>query len=154
MLDLGHLGHQIGDLHESGIGPATGGDDVLLAGAVGESVDDVVDVDPAPVDWVGEFVEEIEVMLFGVDAPLDFEPALLGVGGVIFLGAGLAGPRPARTHFVPFDGAALAGFGMEFVEAFEHRFLADLPLGGFDELEDTDVPALVPAAQGETKGGC
>jgi hypothetical protein len=39
---------------------AAGDDDVLVAGAVGQGLDDVVDVEPAPLDEIGELVEDIE----------------------------------------------------------------------------------------------
>src|SRR5690606_30234377 len=42
---------------------------------------------------------------------------------------------------------------VQLAEAFEHGLLADPPLGGLHELEDPDVPPLVPPAQGEPEGG-
>jgi hypothetical protein len=38
---------------------------------------------------------------------------------------------------------------MEFVQRLQGRLFTDPPLGGLDELEDPDRPALVPATQSE-----
>ncbi|AXT83748.1 hypothetical protein C6I20_00025 [Aeromicrobium sp. A1-2] len=40
---------------------------------------------------------------------------------------------------------------MQLAEALEDGLLADAPLGGLDELEDPDVPALVPRPDREAE---
>ena len=62
VLDVLHLGDEVGDLDEPRVGAAAGDDDVLVPGPVGERLDDVVDVDPAPLHRVGELVEHVEVV--------------------------------------------------------------------------------------------
>ena len=69
---------------------AASDDDVLVAGAVGQGVDDVVDVEPPPLEEIGELVEDIERVRLVGEAALDLRPALPGGLGVVLLGAGLA----------------------------------------------------------------
>src|SRR5699024_7456972 len=151
--DLGHLRGDVGDLEQPRVGVAAGDDHVLVAGTVRQGLDDLVDVDPAPPEDVGELVEHIErVRLRGEAAP-DLGPPLAGVGGMVLLGPRLAGPRPAGAHLVPLDGSPFAGLLVESAEGREGLLLTDPPLRGLDELEDPDRPPLVPAAQGEAEGG-
>src|SRR5689334_22174390 len=60
VLDLGHLGHQIGGVHKSLRRIASGDHHVLVTGAPGEHRDHLVDRDPAPLERVGELVEHVE----------------------------------------------------------------------------------------------
>src|SRR5690606_5627294 len=83
------------------------------------------------------------------DPTSDLPPALRGSGGVVLLRSLLAGPRPALAHLVPLDRATLTGLLVQLVQTAESGFLANPPLGRFDELEHADRPALVPAPQGE-----
>src|SRR3954451_19227838 len=75
VLDLVHLGHQVGGGDELCRGVAAGDDDVLEAGAVGERFDDLVLGDPAVFDRVGELVEQEELVALVVYAALDLLPA-------------------------------------------------------------------------------
>lgn len=54
---------------------------------------------------------------------------------------------------MPLDRAPFARLLVDPAEGPVDLFLADAPLGGLDELEDADGPALVPAAQREPEGG-
>ena len=45
---------------------------------------------------------------------------------------------------MPLDGTAATSCIMEFVQRLQGRLFTDPPLGGLDELEDPDRPALVP----------
>src|SRR5690606_27564850 len=125
----------------------------LAPGPIGQGVDHVLDVDPAPLHRVRELVEHVELVPFGLDASFDLGPSLGRVGGVVVLGAALAAPRPARAHLVPLDRAALAGLVVQAGETLEDCLLADAPLRRLHELEDADVPALVPAAHGQAERG-
>ena len=93
--------HEIGRLDQPRVGVAAGDDDVLMAGAVPQGGDDVVDVDPAPLHRVGELVQHVEAVRLRGEVALDLLPALPGVGGVVGLGAGPLDPRPALAHLVP-----------------------------------------------------
>src|SRR5450631_1438364 len=59
VLDLGHLGDEVGRLDQSGSGIASCNDDVLVTGAVAQGRYDLVDVDPAPLHRVGELVQHV-----------------------------------------------------------------------------------------------
>jgi hypothetical protein len=121
---------------------------VLVPGPVAQDLHDLVDVDPAPRHGVGELVEDEEAVGLRGEVALDLLPALAGVGGVVVVGALLAGPGPALAHLVPGDRAALAARA----ERAQGVLLADLPLRALDELEDPDRPALVPRAQRQAEG--
>src|SRR5699024_11085442 len=101
--DFGHLGHQVSGVDQLGIRIAAGDDDELAPGTVAQRRNDVVDVDPPPLDGVGEFVEDIQVVTLGLYPASDLGPSFGGVGRVIVFGSPFARPRPARAHFVPFD---------------------------------------------------
>src|SRR5690606_37070840 len=109
MADLAHLRHQVRDLDEPVRGVPPGDDDVLDAGTARERLDDVVQVQPAPFERVGELVQDVEAVRLGGQVALDLRPALPRVLRVVVLGAPLADPRPALAHLVPGDGPALAG---------------------------------------------
>lgn len=84
MLDLRHLGDDVGHLHECAGSPPPGDDDLLGPGTVRERLDDLGDVDPAPVERIGELVKEVEVERLVVEQLLDVSPSLLGgPGGVL-----------------------------------------------------------------------
>src|SRR5699024_3924504 len=107
--DLGHLRRDVGDLEQPRVRVAPGDHDVLVAGPVRQRLEDDLDVEPAPLEVVGELVEHVRrVGLLG-ETPLALLPALARVGGVVLLGAGLARPGPARAHFVPLVGTPFAG---------------------------------------------
>ena len=69
VLDLDDLGDEVGQLDQLGRGVASGDDDVLEAGTVAERRDDVVDVDPAPLDRVGDLVEQQELVALLARSP-------------------------------------------------------------------------------------
>src|SRR4051794_33731077 len=103
MLDLHDLGDQVGGLDELRRGVAAGDDDVLEARAIADDGDDLLGVDPAPLDRVGDLVEEEELELLGGDRALDALPALAGeVGGLLEI---TRDPRPAVAHLLPGDPA-------------------------------------------------
>src|SRR6266545_4804340 len=84
MLELAHLGDEVGDLDQRRGGVATGDDDVLEAGAVAQHVDHFGGIDPAERHRIGELVEDQHVVRRVADAPLDLGPALAGeVGGLL-----------------------------------------------------------------------
>ena len=62
VLDLGHLGDQVGHLDQPRVGAAAGDHDVLPPRPVAQRLHHVVDVHPAPVDRVGELVEDVQVV--------------------------------------------------------------------------------------------
>src|SRR6516165_3165049 len=63
VLDLRHLGDQVGGLHQPRRGRAPGDHHVLVTGPCQQDFHHVVDVDPAPLQRVGEFVEHVEVVV-------------------------------------------------------------------------------------------
>src|SRR5262249_13870794 len=54
VLDLGHLGDQIGQFDEAWVGAPAGDHDVLMARPIGQGGQHVLDVDPTPRDRIGE----------------------------------------------------------------------------------------------------
>ncbi len=137
-------------------GASRAGDhDVLVAGPGRQRRDDLVDVHPAPLQRIGELVEHVEVVALGGEPARDLGPAVGGRGGVVDVGARLAGPRPARAHLVPLHRAADAVLVVQAAEFAKGRLLAHLPLGALDELEHRDVETLIPGAQrhAERRGG-
>ena len=62
VLDLGHLDDQVGGVDQPRVGVPAGDDHVLVARTPPQDVDDVVDVDPAPLHRVGELVEHVEAV--------------------------------------------------------------------------------------------
>ena len=87
----------------AGCGVAAGDDHVLVPGPVRQRRHDVVDVDPAPLDRVGELVEDVAAVALGGEVALDLRPALARGRGVVVLGARALDPRPALAHLVPGD---------------------------------------------------
>src|SRR6266540_2504386 len=87
MLELAHLGDEVGDLDQRRGGVATGDDDVLEAGAVAQHVDHFGGIDPAERHRIGELVEDQHVVRRVADAPLaglhelvDADPVAAGPG--------------------------------------------------------------------------
>src|SRR5690606_41399390 len=114
---------------------------------------DVVDVEPAPLHRVGELVEDQQVVALVGQAALDLLPSLQSRGLVVLGVTLLSGPRPAGTHLVPLDRAALARLLVQPAQSLQNGLLADAPLGRLHELEDTDPPALGPRAKRQAQGG-
>src|SRR6266542_321001 len=131
MLELAHLGDEVGDLDQRRGGVATGDDDVLEAGAVAQHVDHFGGIDPAERHRIGELVEDQHVVRRVADAPLDLGPALAGE------------PGPAVAHALPGDVAQPLG----------RLPLADAPLAGLHELVDADPVAAGPGAQHDAERG-
>src|SRR6266508_3522407 len=141
MLELAHLGDEVGDLDQRRGGVATGDDDVLEAGAVAQHVDHFGGIDPAERHRIGELVEDQHVVRRVADAPLDLGPSLAGeVGGLLEIAGD---PGPAVAHALPGDVAQPLG----------RLPLADAPLAGLHELVDADPVAAGPGAQHDAERG-
>src|SRR6266536_3154624 len=141
VLDLAHLGDQVGGLEQLGGSVAAGDDHVLESGPVAQHVDHLGGVHPAERHRIGELVEDQQVVGLVRDAALDLVPALTGqVGGLLQIAGH---PGPAVAHALPGDVAKLLG----------RLPLANAPLAGLDELVDADPVAACPAAQHDAEGG-
>ena len=123
------------------------------AGPVGEDLDHLVDVDPAPLQRIGELVEHVEVVALLGQPARDLGPALGGGRGVVDLDPGLRDHDQPGAHLVPLHGTAGAVLVVQAAEFAKGGLLAHLPLRALDELEDADVEALVPRAQGHPERG-
>src|ERR1700730_3400327 len=135
MLDLGHLGDQIGRLDQPLRGIASGDHHMLVAGSGQQPVDHVAGVDPPPLQRIGEFVQHVEVVALRGQPARDLGPTVDGRRRVIDFAARPARPGPARAHLVPFDGSADTVPVVQLAESGEGRLLAHLPLRALDELE-------------------
>ena len=153
MLHLRHLGHQIRRIEQRRRCVAAGDHHMLGARTLGQRGNHLVDVDPAPLQWIGELVEHIEVVPFLGESAGDLGPTLRSRGGMIILRARLARPRPSGAHLVPLDGTTDTAFLMRSTEFGQRGLFADLPLRALDELEDRDVEALIPGAQRHSERG-
>src|SRR6266498_1610185 len=135
MLELSHLGDEVGDLDQRVGSVAARHDHVLEARAVAEHVDHLGGVDPAERHRIGELVEDQHVVRLIADATLDLLPALAGeVGGFLEVAGD---PGPSVAHALPVDVA----------QPLRGPPLADAPLAGLDELVDADAVAAGPGAQ-------
>ncbi len=147
MLALGHLGDGGGQFAQ-GLGCAPSGDDhVLSAGTLGQHLQNLVQVDPAAQQRVGELVQHVEPVGLRRHQFADVPP-----GGARDLGLGVQvatapGPGEAQSVRDPADGPALAGLAVQGVQGLEGDPLAGVPTGRLDELEHPDRPALRPATQ-------
>ena len=131
---------EVGGRDQLGRRVAAGDHDVLEARAVAQRRDHVVELDPAPLDRVGDLVEQQELVALLGDHPLDARPALARlVGRLLEI---LRDPRPAVAHLLPVDAA----------ERRRGLRLADLPLARLDELEDAAAVAARPGAQEHAEG--
>ena len=90
MLDLGHLGNQIGGLDQPRRGSASGDHHMLMAGTRQQDIYHIIDVHPAPLQWVGELVEYVEVVALCCQPTRDLGPAVRCRRGVIEITASLA----------------------------------------------------------------
>src|SRR6476646_8858687 len=130
VLDLHHLGDEVGDRDQLGRRIAPGDHDVLEPRAVAQRRHHVVDVDPSPLDRVRDLVQQQELVALLRDHLLDAGPACARlVSGRLEI---LRDPRPAVAHLLPVDAAECRG----------SLGLADLPLARLHELEHA---AAVPA---------
>src|SRR5579875_1698217 len=135
MLDLAHLRDEVGELDQLEGCVAPGDYDVLESRALADRRDDVLDVDPAPLDRVGHLVEQQELVALLRDRALDLLPAGAGeIGGPLEV---LGQPRPAVAHLLPVDPSERLG----------RPGLPHLPLAGLDELEHPAAVAARPRAQ-------
>src|SRR6185436_12547521 len=76
VLDLRHLGDEIGGVQQR-LGSVAAGDyDVLGARALGQRRDDLLDVDPAPLQRIGELVEHVEVVALLGRPARDLRPSI------------------------------------------------------------------------------
>src|SRR5580700_5466698 len=75
---LAHLGDQVGELDEAGMGVAAGADDVDALGTVFQGGDDFGGVEHFVADGVVDFVEDDKVVFAAVDGVAAGLPAFLG----------------------------------------------------------------------------
>ena len=68
---------------EVGVGVAAGDDDVLVPRSSGENIDDVGDIDPAPLHRVRELVQDIHAEALSSQVAFDLLPAFLRVGSMV-----------------------------------------------------------------------
>src|SRR2546430_1363067 len=153
MLHLAHLGHQVGQFDQFRRGVAAGDDDMLVARPLVQCGHHVGDVDPAPLDRVGELVEHVEPVPLGFQVALDLRPTFGRLGGVVALVARPGQPRPALAHLVPGNGSALTGGRVMRAECPQRGLLADPPLWTLHELEHHHRPPGVPGAQRHPERG-
>ena len=120
----------------------------------GQHVDDLGDVDPAPLHRVGELVEHVDVVGLRLDPAADLGPALArrarrGRRRCPACGS-TTSPRPscATRRARPRRSRSCRR-----PSARNAVLLADLPLRRLHELEHPDRPALAPAAQREPERG-
>src|SRR5688572_925413 len=85
VLDLGHLSDEVRGVDQRGGSIAARDDDVLIAGTRRQHVDDVTDVDPAPLERVGELVEHVEVATLLGDSPGYLGPSVGGRRGMVYV---------------------------------------------------------------------
>src|SRR5258708_15051737 len=139
---LAHLGDEVGELDELGMGVAAGADDVDALGTVFQSFDDFSGVEHFVADGVVDFVEDDEIVLAAVDGIAAGQPAFLRELYVRRIGFGAA----------DFDEAAAHGTDFKFVvaEDFGGVELAVMP-GTLDELDHEDIEALAHGAKGGTE---
>src|SRR5216684_5419700 len=139
---LAHLGDEVGELDELGMGVAAGADDVDALGTVFQSFDDFGGVEHFVADGVVDFVEDDEIVLAAVDGIAAGLPAFLRQLDVGRIGFGTA----------DFDEAAAHGADFEFIvaEHFGSVELAVMP-GTLDELDHEDLEALAHGAKGGTE---
>src|SRR5262245_47225895 len=107
VLELAHLGDEVGDLDQRRRRVAAGDDDVLEARAVAKHVDHLGGVDPAKGHRIGELVEDQDVVRLIADAAFDLVPALAREVGRLVEIAG--DPGPAVAHALPVDVAEPLG---------------------------------------------
>src|SRR6266540_2898750 len=127
VLDLAHLGDQVGAVQQLGGRVAAGDHDVLEPGPFAQHLHHLGGVDPAERQRIGELVQDQQLVGLVSDTALDLFPALAGQVGRVLEVSG--DPGPAVAHAFPGDPA----------EGFRRLALADAPLAGLDELVDADA---------------
>src|SRR5581483_4847404 len=85
--------------------------------------------------------------------PGDLGPTVGGRGGVVVGAAGLARPRPAGSHLVPFDGTAHATLVVQAAQFTKSVLLPHFPLRALHELEHRDVEPRIPRPQRHPERG-
>src|SRR5258708_15809511 len=124
---------------------------MLDARARGQGGQDLVDVEGAVRERVGELVQDEQPVRLGGQVAPDLLPSLDGGARVVFwLGPQ---PGPARAHSVPGHGCSPAGSRMQVAQCQQRALLADAPFWALGELEDADGPSRGPGPQGEPEGG-
>src|SRR5712664_1156547 len=143
---LAHLGDEVGELDELGMGVAAGADDVDALGTVFQSFDDFSGVEHFVADGVVDFVEDDEVELAAVNGVAAGLPAFLRQLNVRRIGFGAADLDEAAAHG--------ADFKFVVAEHFGGVQLTVVP-GTLDELDHQDFEALADGAKGgaERAGG-
>src|SRR5699024_8546057 len=140
VFDLAHLGDGVGEVDDALGGVATGEDDVGALGSFGDRRDDPVDVDPAPVEGVGDLVEDDQAMVAGGDQLLGLLPRRGGDG--LVEGEVLGQPGEALALGPPVDAELTADL-----------LLTGVPGPRLEELDDGDGPAAADAANDDAHGG-
>src|SRR5882757_745159 len=153
VLDLRHLGDQVGGVNQVRVRGPPGDHHVLATRPIAQRGHHLCHVHPPPLHRVGELVEHVQVMLLRGQSALDLRPALGGVRGMVLLGARTTRPGPPGAHLVPLHRPALTGLLMHPAQRGQRPLLADLPPGALHELENTDGPARVPGPQGQAERG-
>src|SRR5229473_2539357 len=135
---LAHLGDEVGELDELGMGAAAGADDVDALGTVLQRFDDFSSVEHFVADGVVDFVEDDEVVLAAVDSVAAGLPTFLRELDVGRIGFGAADFDEAAAHGTDFKLVVAEHFGgVEF--AVMPRTL--------DELDHQDFEALAHGAK-------
>src|SRR3984893_7664481 len=106
VLDLGHLGDEVGRVKQLLWRITAGEHEILRAGSLGERRDHFVNVHPSPLQRIREFVEQIKAVALLRQPARNLGPAIGGRGGVIVGGGGLPGPRPAGAPLLAPDPGA------------------------------------------------
>src|SRR5579875_1871972 len=78
VLDLAHLGDQVGELDQLGRRVTAGDHDVLETWPLAQRGHDVIERNPAPVDRIGHLVEQQELIALLGARPLDLLPSGAG----------------------------------------------------------------------------
>src|SRR4029077_2604624 len=128
VLDIAHLGHRVGDLHDLRWRVASRDDHVHGRGARRDVRDDLLDRDPTPIHRIRDLVEHHEPVLARRDLLPRHAPPLArhGLGALHVARV----PREAVADRPPLDAQPRCRVA-----------LAGLPAVGLDELNDADLPS-------------
>ena len=137
MFDQGHLGDEVGEIHELRGGVPTCDDDVHHLWAVAQRLQDIVNRDPAVVHCVGELIEDHHVVFALGDDFLTAIPVLPGQVGGLFQVAGAPGEAVSHCHHL-------------YVHLLGGALLAEVGRGVLDELQHDDLHVAAPGPQHHT----
>ena len=123
VLDQGHLGDQVGELHQLGRGVASRDDHVHHLGTVAQGLQRLLHRHPAVVQGVGELIEDHDVVLALGDDLLAVIPMGAGQLGGVFQVLGPPGEPVAHgpdldVHLL--GGALFAEVGRRVLDELEH----------------------------------